>query len=115
MNYDIKKQLISFGDLPDGWHYGTGGSIPRERIASALEWNEWLVQHGWTDTFAFPGESKEIMLSSLKDSTCLDIILEIDDTFTVIYEEKDKEDIYIDKLTEEDAKATCISLVNIRN
>lgn len=113
MAYDIKKQLLSFAELPQGWHYGSGGPIPHERIALALSWNEWLTENGWDDTFAFPGENKEILLSSLQDSTCLDIVLESDDTFTVIYEQKDMEDIYIDELSEEDAKTTCINLMNM--
>ena len=81
------RKIESFAELRAGWHFGEGGPISRDRISVAKEFHNTLISLGFTTTDAFPGVNGEIMLAAYVGQRCIEIVIEADDTISLVYEE----------------------------
>ena len=86
-------KIISFSDLPVGWHYGEGGPPTSSTIdlAQDLYWS--LEALGYTQTDAFPGIHGEVMVTGYWGTRYAELIAEKDDTIS-IHLERDGDEIY---------------------
>lgn len=82
------KKLLSFQHLPQGWHYGAGGPIPRERLVPALKAYAQLLMWGLSRTDAFPGANGEVQVTAYYLDHSVAITAEVDGSFTVLHEHK---------------------------
>ena len=93
------ENMKGFRNLEVGWHYGTGGPISKAVIESALELHESLMHAGITQTDAFPGQGREILLTgdwaTDGNKHCLSIIIEPDGSFSIRH---DRDDVELDEL-----------------
>src|SRR5262245_7014697 len=76
----IGEKLDSFADLEKGWDYGTGATIPNERIRAAKVWCRLLEVLGCPRLDASPGSDGEISVAGGFDDHHIEIIVESDDT-----------------------------------
>jgi hypothetical protein len=58
------EKILSFRNLPLGWHYGNGGPIDDAVIASAIQLYWLMLQNRLINTDAFPGADGEIQLTA---------------------------------------------------
>jgi hypothetical protein len=80
------RKLRGFGDLAQGWHYGSGGPIGGERIRDAIRVLDEMYMLGLTRTDAFPGAGGEIQLTAYHQDHYLSVILETDGTLSITHE-----------------------------
>jgi hypothetical protein len=90
---DTASKILSFEDLPIGWHYGEGGPITESVIGTALDIYWRLSSFGFEDTDAFPGTYGEIMVTAYRGHHYIELIVETDGTVSVCYE-RGGEDVY---------------------
>jgi hypothetical protein len=88
---DTPEKIISFGELPAGWHYGNGGPIDDAVIDIALDLYWHLALNHFTHTDAFPGADGEIQLTAYhtaSDGTryYIGIIIEPTGQLSLVYE-----------------------------
>lgn len=76
-------KIKSFGSLPDGWHYGDGGSAPSVIVRKALNRLYQFLMVGFFETDAFPGPNGQIMVTAYRGRHCIEVTVEADGTFTV--------------------------------
>ena len=103
MNNDIASQIISFGDLPDGWNYGGGYRATCCAIRTALRINNLLINV--EDIEAFPDVSGAILVSGYYGNENLEIFIHSDGQIDLTREIDDdvndeKNDISWDELEE---------------
>lgn len=80
------KLLDEFAKLPAGWHYGEGCAPRFETLKGAREFLSRAVSLGATATNAFPGVDGEIALTFYLGKKYLEVVFELNDTFTVTEE-----------------------------
>lgn len=88
---DTAIKIVSFEDLPVGWHYGDGGPIAKHLTDRALYFYWFLSSLGFGETDAFPGIAGEVMVTGYRDSHYVEVIAEIDDSVSIIYEQNGTE------------------------
>jgi hypothetical protein len=99
---DTATKILSFGQLPVGWHYGEGGPINRNIIntAIALFWQFFWPR--FTDTDAFPGVDGEIMVTAYEGNHYVEVIVEADGTMSLTHEFEDEEMCALERRTPEE-------------
>jgi hypothetical protein len=100
----VEDKIESFANLPQGWDYGAGGPIPKKTRDAALEWNNLLKFHGFGDTDAFAGGSREIVIALTSGDHYLEVIVEPDDSVSVAYDYQRKQMFYRPKLSDLEAQ-----------
>jgi hypothetical protein len=80
------EKIISFGSLPNGWHYGEGRAPDEKTIKSALAVFWQFHRAGFEDTDAFPGINKEIMITAYRGDHYLEVLVENNGTISFSYE-----------------------------
>jgi hypothetical protein len=83
----VLDEIRSFASLPVGWDYGNGGPIPEYAINKALYWAELFSLKG-LDINAGPGTDGEVAVSGKLGDSRIEIVIEPDDTITVIFDFK---------------------------
>ncbi len=96
-------KILSFGELPVGWHYGGGVPPAKETIAAALKLNEEAEASGFDKTNAFPGIEGEIQVTAYFGALCLEFTIERDGGITFVKEKDDQEIAYEPTLTLDEA------------
>lgn len=86
-------KIISFGELPDGWHYGEGGPPAKETIDFAQDLYWLLLRLGYNETDAFPGIHGEVMVTGYEGARYVELIAEKDGTVSV-HLERNGDEIY---------------------
>ncbi len=99
----MRKKIKSFGELEDGWDFGTGRASPPEVINKAVEIYNLSETYG-IEANAFPGTDGEIMFAIYPESHYLEFTFELDDSVTFYREKDDQEICYQEGLSFEDAK-----------
>jgi hypothetical protein len=81
-----QEKIRSFSRLPIGWHFGSGNAPSSDTIATALAWHGFLIRLGFTVTDAFPGAQGEIMVTAYEGPHYIELLLEADNSVSLIYE-----------------------------
>ena len=99
-NYKETKQYIeSFATLPEGWHYGSGGSASKTDIAIMTGLLLKAAQLGFRVFEAFPGAEGEIQLAIYDRNNFHSITIEPSAKFTVTSEKNREQVFYKENLT----------------
>jgi hypothetical protein len=96
-------KILSFTDLPVGWHYGDGEPPSKETINLALRLNQEAVVAGFEKTNAFPSVEGEIQITAWLGSLCLEFTIERDGGITFAQEQAQQEIAYESALTLDEA------------
>lgn len=86
-------KIISFGDLPHGWHFGEGHPPATTAINLAQDLYWLLTAVGYEQTDAFPGIHGEVMVTGYWGDRYAELIAEKDGTVSV-YLECDGDELY---------------------
>ena len=97
-------KLLSFLDLPDGWHYGSGSPPDSVRVQNAVGIIDLFASHGLVKTDAFPGIDGEVRITAYHNTSYLEVTLELDGTVCLVLEADGAEVIYKDRLSLWEAK-----------
>ncbi|MGD0418467.1 MAG: hypothetical protein ABSA68_02620 [Xanthobacteraceae bacterium] len=84
-------KIISFSELPVGWHYGEGSPPTRSTIDLAQDLYWLLLAVGYKQTDAFPGIHGEVMVTGYWGHQYIELIAEKDDSISVHFERNGKE------------------------
>jgi hypothetical protein len=96
-------KILSFGELPVGWHFGGGVPPAKETIAAALHLNREAEASGFDKTNAFPGIEGEIQVTAHLGALCLEFTIERDGGITFVKEKGGQEIAYESGLTLDEA------------
>jgi hypothetical protein len=104
-------KLDTFTKLPVGWHYGAGGPISQNVIATAKQLIRTLGAQGFTRTDAFANEDGEVLVTAYHRSHYLGIGVGLAGSFTFNHEIDGHEAFYqehmpLNELTEELSKVS---------
>jgi hypothetical protein len=105
------KRIMSFSRLPDGWDYGAGGPIPEHTLQLALTWENRLRRLGFLQINASPGGGGEVAIGAGLGDHYIEIIVEDDDTISVAYDFRGKQEFYYLRMIEADAHQILLELV----
>jgi|SRR5208282_5323770 len=96
------EKIISFQNLPTGWHFGEGGPVQLPVIQRAIKLYWSIVLQGIVRTDAFAGADGEILLTAYHGDHYFGVVIEQDGKMTFRHEFKDEELKYIevDRLSE---------------
>ena len=84
-----KRKILSFAELPIGWHYGSGVAATHEAIAAALEIPSLLADAGADAIEAFPDVDGGVLVSGYHDKQTLDVLCDKVGAMTMVYERDD--------------------------
>ena len=84
------EKIRSFQSLPKGWYYGEGDAIGYNMREKAIAFTRVAEKYGIERADAFPGADGEIALSLYVGEKTLAIRLEIDGSFSIIEDFKNK-------------------------
>ena len=79
-------KIRSFGSLPSGWNYGSGGPARPWVVSRALDCLSQMILLGMSETDAFPGPDGQIMVTSYQGKHSFELTVEVDGTFTVAHQ-----------------------------
>ena len=96
------EKILSFRELPVGWHYGDGAPPTNKTVDAALRLNEEAISSGFEKTNAFPGVEGEIQVTAYTDSLCLEFTIE-PGGITFVEEQNGQEIAYESALTLDEA------------
>ena len=85
INRTIEK-VKSFGDLPDGWHYGEGEAVSPHQIKRAERFLLLAEIWGFEEANAFPGVDGQIELTFYPDDRTFALMFETDGTVSITEE-----------------------------
>lgn len=71
-NDPVITKLLSFQQLPDGWHYGRGVAPSLNTVMAALSAIDLLRQQGADTIEVFPDVDGEILVSAYSGDICID-------------------------------------------
>jgi hypothetical protein len=86
----VVRRILSFGQLPVGWHYGAGVPAPQHVIERALMVYARLEIAG-AQLEAFPETMGGILVSGYHDLDTVDILCRVDGLFDIFHERDDNE------------------------
>lgn len=98
-----EAKILSFRELPVGWHFGGGAPPSQETIDSALRLNREAMLLGFEKTNAFPGIEGEIQVTAYLDTFSFEFTIERDGAITFVKEQADRELVYEQGLTLDEA------------
>jgi len=104
----VVERILSFGDLPRGWHYGNGRPASRVAIDFALRIIRALKDAGAETVEAFPDIEGGILISGYYNDETVDILCQADGTIDLSHEKGDNE------IADESAVSFSDSLLYIR-
>jgi hypothetical protein len=99
-------KIISFGELPVGWHYGEGTPAAPSAIDLAQDIYWILLSLGYKQTDAFPGIKGEVMITGYAGPRYVELIAETDSTISIELEFSGKEIYSEERRSLEEAVAT---------
>jgi hypothetical protein len=105
-----ENKINSFANLPDGWDYGDGGSIPKHTRDTAIAWDRLLQTQGFIETDAFPGADGEIVVAVGIGEHYFEVIIEPDDTISLAYDFRRKQVSYRPNMTSMEAVQAILEL-----
>ena len=70
----VARQILSFRDLPEGWHYREGRGATERAIVAALKINSLFGEYGATTVEAFPEIDGGILVSGYHSDHTLDVL-----------------------------------------
>ncbi len=85
-----EKKILSFMELPSGWHYGEGGPISLKSIGQALQIYYRGKRYGFKID-AFPGIDGEIQVCCYHGNDTLEFTIETDGRITYVLEAGENE------------------------
>jgi hypothetical protein len=91
------QKLDSFAQLAVGWHYGAGGPIEQSVIDLARQMYKTAFEAGFTQTDAFAGAGREILLTVYHREHYLGITIEPDLSVTLNYEVANNDVDFLEK------------------
>ena len=87
-----RNKLISFLDLPAGWHFGTGRAPSRKLVKLLIDVNARAFDQGFPKSDAFPGINGNVMLTLYYQDHLIDLIVEEGmQIASILYEKGDEE------------------------
>jgi hypothetical protein len=98
------KKIHSFGTLAPGWHYGSGGPIPKPTRDLAQEVLISFAANGFRRTNAFAGENMEILVCAYHGDHYLAVIIEPDLTMSFRHEINNVDRIYAEGMDKQQVK-----------
>jgi hypothetical protein len=96
-------KIISFRQLPRGWHYGNGVSATREAFSASLKLLTTADFGGFSDTDAVPGFNGEIQLFVYHKSSVLEFTVQANGSIDYRRDDNDQPVAERDDLTIEEA------------
>jgi hypothetical protein len=97
------EKIISFRQLPRGWHYGSGVPASREAFSAALKLLTTATFGGFSDTDAVPGFNGEIQLFVYHKSSVLEFTAQANGSIDYRREDNNRSVAERDDLTTEEA------------
>ena len=85
-NSTTAAKIRSFGNLPDGWHYGSGSGSPAWVVRAALDLLYQFMMLGFSETNAFIGGEGQIMVTAYRGDHCVEVTVELDNTLSVAHQ-----------------------------
>ena len=85
-NSTTAAKIRSFGNLPDGWHYGSGSGSPPWVVRAALDHLYQFMMLGFSETNAFIGGDGQIMVTAYRGDHCVEVTIELDNTLSVAHQ-----------------------------
>ncbi|MCY4051933.1 MAG: hypothetical protein OXF60_10645 [Gammaproteobacteria bacterium] len=86
MTDTIKKQIVSFIDLQDGWHFGEGVGASDTAVKAAHDVYDLMIKNGAEEIEAFPAIDGGILISGYFDNESLDVSCRPDGTMEIDHE-----------------------------
>ena len=96
----VVGKLFSFANLPEGWNYGTGSSIPINTIGVAIKWYQLFLNSGLTDVDVFPGEDGAILIAVITGDYYIEAIIEADHSISLKWNLQNKPIKYYSNMSE---------------
>ena len=81
------KLIDEFAVLPEGWHYGEGRALPKDRIETAKLWIQFFKVAGFSRFNAFPGLINEIRLRIYHNDLMFEVYFETDGSIDILVEQ----------------------------
>ena len=88
--------LQAFASLPVGWKYGEGGPIKAEILKSAKGFVSVLKCQGFRKISAYAGADGSVMVAASHDGYAIEIVVEIDGTFSFSHDLNDDTKVAIE-------------------
>jgi hypothetical protein len=98
------NKIRDFGSLTPGWHYGSGGPIPKPMRDVAQEVLISFAINGFHRTNAFAGENLEILVCAYHGDHYLAVIIEPDLTMSFRHEVNNIDHIYAEALNKQQVR-----------
>lgn len=92
------EKLVSFSELPHGWHYGSGEPISANVIEASKQVILDLAMKGFTHTDVFPGEYGDVLVTAYHDAHYLGIVVGADGLYAFNHEIDDQAVLYLEGL-----------------
>ena len=97
--YQTIQKVRGFGELPNGWHFGSGRAPSADTLATAKQVLSSIEQLGFDQTDAFPGVDGEVLLTVYNELDYYEFTVECDGYITFLYERNGEDIIYQEGLT----------------
>lgn len=93
-----ERKILEFQDLDDGWAYGNGIKFTEKIIDDAIKTHDSIINYGFLETDAFPGEGGEILITVYADELYCEVFVYKNNKYDFIIEEHDEEILRKEKI-----------------
>ena len=88
-DHKIRKRILSFTQLPEGWHYGEGRSADECAIELALKVSSLFAHYGADEIEAFPDIEGGVLISGYRDRHVVEVFCDANDRLNLLHEMND--------------------------
>ncbi len=99
---NARRQILSFAQLPKGWHYGGGNPAGADTVKLALKVSLLFVEHGAGEIEAFPDVEGGILVSGYRGEDLVDVFCGTNGRLDLLHERNgeslyEKENVDLDE------------------
>jgi len=96
-----QNKIVGFAEYFVGWHFGEGMPPTEDAIDRALQFETYLRSLGFAETDAFLGVSGEIMVTGYEGDNYVEVLVEVNGQFGLVYEHGETEELNEEQRPEE--------------
>ncbi|MBC6441368.1 MAG: hypothetical protein GDA49_13390 [Rhodospirillales bacterium] len=89
-NDPVASRILSFRELPEGWHYGVGRGAVALAVDNALAVNSLIRTMGATDVEVFPETEGGILVAGYNGEECVEVLCRADGRLEFVYDIADE-------------------------
>lgn len=97
-----RSKMLSFAELPAGWHYGDGRPVSQETLDAALAILQQATNLGFSATDAFPGIEGEVRVTIYDQAYYYEFTVELNSSVTIVFEHNGEEILALEGLSLEE-------------